>query len=66
MDLQALSIIGCVWFCICLLIGHSGENNLVDRTGSAIAIFFVVPTILIIIAAVMFIIYTMFKTALGF
>ena len=66
MDLQALSIIGCLWFCICLLIGHSGKNNLVDRTGSAIAIFFVVPIILLIIAAVVFIIYTIFKTALGF
>lgn len=65
MDIQGIAIIGCVWFCICLLIGHCGENNLVDRIGAAIAIFFAVPVIIGLLLIAMFFIFLMFKTALG-
>jgi len=65
MDEQSIAIIGCVWFCICLVISYHNEDNLSDKVCTTFILFFALPVVIVVFLVVASFIFRMFMTALG-
>ena len=64
--MQILSIIGCVWFCISMIIGFKKYADLGDKILAGIGLFFGMPVLILLVTTLLFFIIAMIITALGF